>query len=352
MMFHTKAWGVWLIAALAPFLLTKNPFYLLLAILLVSINYAALARHHPARQPWTLLLQLGLVFAAISILFNVLWVSAGATRLATLPALRFTFGQSVVQIGGAITLESITYGLTQALALFGILIALATFNLGVDHYALLRNAPRFLYQSALVLSIGVTFIPQMLVAQREIREAQMLRGHRFHALRDLPPLFVVLLAEGLERSITLAESMSARGLGGQYVYTPRATTVLQTLIALALFALIVGAVALNYLDEKIIGALSVAFGGGVLLAVVWSIRQRVPCSRYRRERWRARDTVLVGAAVSVLALFFGAAIFDRAALMFYPYPRVTMPPFNPILAFALLGLGVPAWSARKAQSND
>lgn len=46
-MFHTKAWGVWLLAALAPFLLTKNPFYLLLAILLVSINYAALARHNP-----------------------------------------------------------------------------------------------------------------------------------------------------------------------------------------------------------------------------------------------------------------------------------------------------------------
>lgn len=171
-------------------------------------------------------------------------------------------------IGGVITLESVTYALLQALGMVGILIALAVFNTCVDHYALLRNAPRFLRQSTIVLSIAVTFIPQMLTAQAEIREAQLLRGHRFRARRDLPRLFVTLLAEGLERSITLAESMSARGFGGQFVYTRRATTLLQTLIALALFLLLIGAVALNYLAEKIIGALLVALGGGVLLPVV------------------------------------------------------------------------------------
>ncbi len=351
-MHHTMAWGMWLLAALMPFLLTKNPFYLTLAIFVISVNYALVRRTSPTSQSWGLLLRLGLAFAAISILFNALWVRVGTTPLVTIPTWSFALGQTVFQLSGVITLESVTYALVQAMAMLGILIALAVFNTCVDHYALLRSAPRFMHQSAIVLSIAVTFVPQMLLAQAEIREAQLLRGHRFRARRDLPRLFVTLLAEGLERSITLAESMSARGFGGQSVYTRRATMLLQTLIALALFVLLVGAVALNYFAEKIVGALLLAVGSGILLAVLWRISESVRASRYRRERWQRRDTILAGAALLVLAIFFGVALLDRASLYFYPYPRLTLPPFQPILALTILLLGIPAVTSRGNQGVD
>ncbi|MEW5719277.1 MAG: energy-coupling factor transporter transmembrane component T [Chloroflexota bacterium] len=341
-MYHVKSWGVWLVAALTPFLLTKNPFYLLLAILVVGVDYWACNRIGAREQQWGLLLRLGIAFAALSVVFNILFVSVGATRLVTLPAWRLGLGQTAIQIGGAITLESLVYGLAQALGMFGILIVLAIFNRGVDHYELLRSAPRFLHQSALVLSIAVTFVPQMLIAQAEIREAQILRGHRFGALRDLPPLFVALLAEGLERSITLAESMSARGFGGQLERAPRATILLRVLIALALSALIAGAVALNFLAEKIVGVLPLAVGCGMLLAVLWSINQSVQCSRYHCARWHLRDSILVGMSLSALAVFLGAWIADRTALSFYPYPRFVLPTFRPLVAAAILLLGAPA----------
>ncbi len=341
-MYHTMAWGMWLLAALMPFLLTKNPFYLILAIVVISVDYAMVRRSSPTSQSWALLLRLGIAFALMSVTFNMLFVSAGATRLVTLPAWRFDLGQTAIQIGGAITLESLAYGLAQALAMLGILIALATFNTSVDHYELLRGAPRWMRQSALVLSIAVTFVPQMLIAQAEIREAQILRGHRFRALRDLPPLFVALLAEGLERSITLAESMSARGFGGAQPHAPRATTLLRALIAFALFTLLAGAVALNFLAEKIIGLLLLSIGSGMLLAVLWSINQSVQHSRYRRARWHSRDSILAGTSLVVLAVLGGVWLVDRASLAFYPYPRLVPPPFHPGIAAALLLLSAPA----------
>jgi hypothetical protein len=49
-MYHVKAWGLWLLAALMPVILTKNPFYLLIAILAVSINYVSLGHSSPAAQ--------------------------------------------------------------------------------------------------------------------------------------------------------------------------------------------------------------------------------------------------------------------------------------------------------------
>lgn len=355
MHYHTKAWGLWLLAALLPFLLTKNPFYVLLALAIVGLDYRVVSAASPTGPQWRLLLRLGVALALFGVLFNILFVSVGATRVLTLPALRLNFGATLIQIGGAVTLESLVYGLAQALGLLGILLVMATFNCAADHYDILRSTPRFLYQSAIALSIAVTFVPQMMVAQAEIREAQALRGHQFRALRDLPPLFIALLAEGLERSITLAESMSARGFASPPGNAPRRSgLLLQAIIALGLLALICGILALLYLSDKFIGGLILAVGGGMLLAVLWSIGQGVHRSRYRRGGWRRHDLVLAATSAVVIATWVGVWIVDRSALTFYPYPRLSWPPFQPLLAATILLLAVPAVALRtgKTQTYD
>ena len=349
-----KAWGLWLLAALVPFLLTKNPFYLLIAILIVGLDYAVLCPTSTTGRQWGMVLQLGLVLALFSVGFNVLFVNVGATRLLTLPMLSLTLGGALIQIGGAVTLESLVYGLAQALGLVGILVALATFNVLADHYELLRSAPRFLYQSAIVLSIAVTFVPQMMAAQAEIREAQALRGHRFRTLRDLPPLFIALLAEGLERSITLAESMSARGFGGHHGRAGRSGVALQAIIALGLFTLICGAFALAYLRASAIGALILAVGAGMLAAALWSVGQRVKRSRYRRGGWRTRDMVLAAGSLLAMAALLGLWALQPSTFIFYPYPRLEWPSIQlPVVAACLL-LAIPAAAAvaREVPAHD
>ena len=209
---------MWLAAALAPPLLTRNPFYLAGALAAVGVVYGVVARGREAVAGWGAFLRLGLVLVAFSALVQPLLVHVGATTLFTLPSWSWhldAFGRTLgtVELGGRVTLESVVYGIGRGLALLAVLLAFATFNARVDPYHLLRGIPRFLYQSGIVLSIALAFVPQMLAAQREIREAQALRGHRFRGLRDLVPLLVALLAEGLERSIDLAESMEARGFG-------------------------------------------------------------------------------------------------------------------------------------------
>jgi energy-coupling factor transport system permease protein len=358
-MYHPKTWGFWLLAALIPVVLTKNPFYLLVAILAVGVNYLSLGRSAPAAQGWGSFLRLGLILVFFTIAFNLLFVSAGDTVLFTLPELRWrvtTLAQQPVlmQIGGQVTLESLIYGFTTGLALIGVLITFATFNTLVDHYQLLRSIPRFLYQSAIVVSIGITFVPHMVVAQREIREAQALRGHRFRFIRDLPPLFIALLAEGLERSISLAESMDARGFGGQPSsstskpggYTPQTDLLIKSIIALALVILTSGAFALSYFPNRVVGGATMLAGGGILVAALWMVGHNVHRSRYRRDTWRRRDTLVACAAAIAGLVILATWITDRSVFVFYPYPSLDWPDFKPWIALPILLLSMPALASR------
>ena len=98
-MFHTTAWVLWLAAALLPFTLTKNPFYILIALGAIGIDYYVLCRNSALGKSWGALLSLGITLALFSILYNVLFVSVGATKLLTLPVFRWEFSEGVVQLG-------------------------------------------------------------------------------------------------------------------------------------------------------------------------------------------------------------------------------------------------------------
>jgi energy-coupling factor transport system permease protein len=355
--YHSKTWTLWLVAALMPAILTQNPFYLLIVILAAGINYFSLDTKSPTAQGWRVFLHLGLILVLLSVAFNLLFVRAGATHLFTLPDLRWEttseLGQvTVIQIGGKVSLESLIYGLNKGLALMSILLTFATFNTQVDHYQLLRSTPRFLYQSAIVMTIAITFIPHMFIAQREIREAQALRGHRFRHIRDLLPLFVTLLAEGLERSLTLAESMEARGFSnppsGQ---SAQGGLFIKGIIALALISLAGGAFAWSYAPARIIGGIIMLIGGGTLVVALWLVSRNVQRSRYRRTLWQQQDTLIVIATIIVILVMLTTWLTHRAALVFYPYPRLEWPAFSPFIGATLLLIAIPALVSRLTQER-
>jgi energy-coupling factor transport system permease protein len=250
--FHTTTWLLWLLAALLPTLLGQNPWYMLLVLAIAGADYYLLGRDSPVAQSWGFFLRLGLFLVIFNVVFNLLVSSQGATVLFQLPRWRLAAGRMIIfQVGGPVTLEGLAYGLANGLSLMAILMTLATFNTLVDHYLLLRSVPRFLHQTAVIISIAVTFVPLMVVAQQEIREAQALRGHRFRGLRDLLPLFIALLVEGLERAIGLAESMEARGFGGRLSASAVWRELLfRAAIAFSLFILLAGTFALAYFPLK------------------------------------------------------------------------------------------------------
>lgn len=345
--FHPNVWLLWLLAALLPAILTQNPFYLVLLIVVVSLNYFGLDTQSPTARGWRAFMHLGFILVIISIVFNMLFVRAGVTHLFTLPALRWQttteMGQiTMIQIGGKVTLESLVYGLSTGLSLMAILFIFATFNTQIDHYQLLRRTPRFLYQSAIVMSIAITFIPHMFLAQHEIRQAQTLRGHRFRRVHDLLPLLVTLLAEGLERSLTLAESMEARGFSsGVSGQQTRVGLLIKALIALALLILAGGVFLWSYISLQLMGSILMLVGGTMLGYALWRIGRKAQRSTYRRTMWRQQDTVTAIAAITNLSLVLIVWLIQRSAFIFYPYPQLTWPPFSPLIGVSLLLLLAP-----------
>ena len=326
--FHTLALCAWLGTAMLPSLLTSNPVYLGVALLMIVHTQRTVTRRSRAGAAWGAFARFALFFVLFTLAFNVLMGGAGETVLVELPAWRVTGenGATLFQVGGALTAESLVSGLLRAGAMLVVIFALAIFNSLADQSQMLRGLPRWLDQATTVVTIAVTFMPQLVAAQRDIREALALRGYRMRRLRDFLPLILVLLGEALERAMGLAESMEARGYSGPAPgrgerRRPR------LLIAAGLLLLGTGAVAGDLgLGTAADGALPLAvawpqvvmvLGMLSILAALRLVGRRGRRRRYRRELWRPRDSGLTCLSLVASATWLVLYFQDRAPF-FYP----------------------------------
>lgn len=342
-MFHTVSWLLWLVAAVLAAFAIHNPLYLLLTLGASWLVYMALGRRSPMGSSWGAFVKVGLFFFAIAVPFNALSIHLGRIVLFRLPA-------HWPIVGGPITLEALIAGAGNGLALLAILAVFAAFNAAVDHYQLLRATPPFLFQAGVIVSIAITFVPQMVLSAAEIREAQRIRGHRFRSIRDLRPLVLPLLASSLERAIQLAETMEARGFGAAARPASRRWALLSQVAAvLALLALLAGMVLIASGSGAAgrgtgsLGRLLALLGGGGLALVLLLQGRRVQRTRYRRPAWQARDTAVAAASALAAAALVAAKLAIPEALVYSPYPpNSLLPSFHPLVGAALLLLAAPA----------
>ena len=337
-MFHTWAWVIWLIAAAVPAFTVRNPFYLVLLLGAAWILFTALGRTTPIGSSWGSFVKLGIFLFALAIPFNALSIHIGQIVLFQLP-------DSWPIVGGPVTLEAVVAGAVSGLSLLTILVVFAAFNAVVDHYQLLRATPSFLFQAGVVISIAITFVPQMVLSAREIRQAQRIRGHRFRGLRDLLPLVLPLLANSLERSIQLAETMEARGFGSAVSLPSRRRTLLSQLGLLAgLVGILLGLTLLAFSQQGRVWAWLLLVVGVIGLLGFFSFHGRqVRRTRYRLQVWHARDTAVVLASALSLATVIATRLAAPEALVYSPYPpNSLLPAFQPFVGMALLLLIAPA----------
>ena len=334
-MYHPLTWLLWLAAAVVPALATRNPLYLIILLLTIAVVYVALGTRSPLAASWGLFLRAGLLLWGTTFVFDTLTAHYGATVLFSLP-------RHWPVIGGRITLEAAVFGATSGLALVTLLLVFATFNALVDHYQLLRLLPPSLYQAGVVASIAMTFVPGTAASLKDIREAQAVRGHRFRGLRDLLPLFVPLVTSGLERAIQLAEAMEARGFSR--IVAPRASSRFHKLaLSVATLACCLGLFGYSYWRPGRWPALALlAAGLALLLFTLRRMGRGAGRTRYRRQLWRRRDTIVGLASGAVLVMFLGLLVLSPEVLTYPVYPRVAWPPFEPLVGLALLPLAAPA----------
>ena len=341
-MFHTLTLVIWLIAAAVPAFTLRNPLYLILVMGASWIVYLGLGQTSPVGRSWGTFVRIGLLFVAVAVAFNAMSSHFGTLILFRLP-------EAWPIVGGPITLEAAIAGAVNGLGLLTILAVFATFNAVVDHYQLLRATPAFAFQVGTVVSIAVTFVPQMVLSATEIRQAQRIRGHRFRGIRDLLPLVMPLLATSLERAIQLAETMEARGFATVLNPDAKGATHRRAILAQAgLLATLLGLLAGLFLLTFV--ANGTAWGWGLLIlsgvgmgTLLWQQGRRVRRTRYRRLRWQGHDTaVAIACGIAIAAVIAGKLVAPET-MAYSPYPpNSLLPPFNPYVGAALLLLALPA----------
>ncbi|MEM9292197.1 MAG: energy-coupling factor transporter transmembrane component T [Acidobacteriota bacterium] len=367
--FHTLSWVVWLLFALSLAAMTRNGWYLTQLLLCAYLARRILAGNSSSARAWGVFLRFGIFLALLGLLLALLFGGNGRTVLVELPRLHWTItvaGESatLLDLGGPVTLESLLWAASGAFSLITVLVILATFNILVDHYQLVRRVPAVLDRAATVASIGLAFVPEMVRAQGELREGMALRGYTGRSLRDLGPLFIALLQEGLERSIALAEAMEARGYARRGASWSRGRELLVRGGLLAGLALaLAGAVGLRGIgswgvegSQRLAAGVALGVGLALLALTLASIRRGVRRSAYRRESWRWQDTVLA----SVSGAGLGIAVFlwwNQRVLFYYtPFPTASWPPWSPAIALLMALPILPAllgwWSRREHRRRD
>jgi energy-coupling factor transport system permease protein len=334
-----RAWLCWAGSAMLVPLTGRNPFALLSVLLAVLAVREALPAD--ARMGWSWIVRLGVLFAALSVVFNVLTVRAGDRVIGTIP-------DWMPLIDGDLTLNSVVFGLLSGLAVLALVLIGITLAAVLDWSAVPRLLPQSLTGAGVAGSVAFSFFPQMVASYREIVDAQAMRGYELRGPRDYLNLAPLLLAGGIERAVTMSELLESRGFGG--APAPARSRMRALAPAIGLGAVCIAAY-LFAMGESLAALAGVVAGGGFLAITVRSSRSaEVQRTRYRSLVWHRSDWfVLAGAAIAVMSI----VLADRDAIRFEPYPVLDWPAANVPLTLGLLGLLAPAvvlvWQEQRQQ---
>jgi energy-coupling factor transport system permease protein len=338
-----RSWIIWIASIVAVTLSTRNPFYLLLVLLIVQIIGNRVAHVQGKNAPiWWL--RFGAFAIPLSAFINAISVHFGDTVLFAIPG-------SIPLISGIVTLEALAYGALSGVLITVVIAVFAVFNIAVPSHQLVRNTPRVFQSMGITIGIALSFIPQTIRHLKEVREAQSVRGHRIRGIRDWLPLWLPLLIGGLEQSTQLSEAMVARGFGA----TQGRTASLRTRALLtAGLALILAGWLIGFLirGSDLVGVVIIVAGAVFVIYALWRSGRAVPHTIYIAQVNTVVDSLSNIASIAIAALMLiPNPLFSQASLQYYPYPTLTPPVFDPLSGIIMLFWLLPLLTTQRAGST-
>jgi energy-coupling factor transport system permease protein len=328
------AWVGWLAVILVILSITRNPLYLLLILLCVMFVGLALRQAGSEVFRPVSLWKLSVWIILLATIFNMLTSHYGETVLFVLPG-------KLPLISGKVTLEAMVYGAINGLVLTGILASFSVLNLALTVRDLISLIPRAFFPMAVVMSIAVTYLPTTVRQFKQIREAQAVRGHQMQTIRDWLPILMPLLVGGLEHAMQLAEAMTARGFARVQPESGKQQQVARVAMLVGLVFLALGWI-LQLSTFNMSGMVLIIIGAICIIGGLWYLSRQSPRTTYHRKIWLWKDwlTIII-AGVVLCACVLSIPGLNRQTFYYEPYPRLTLPPFDPGLGMVMLGLLIP-----------
>nr|WP_184961338.1 energy-coupling factor transporter transmembrane component T [Streptomyces echinatus] len=342
---HPGAWWVWALGLGTAATRTTDP--LLLGLLIAASAYVVATHRSPA--PWsrsyTAFARLALAVILVRVLFAVALGSPipGTHTLLTLPEVPLPHWAQGIRLGGKVTAESVVFAAYDGLKLATLLICVGAANALASPSRLLKSLPGALYETGVAVVVALTFAPHLIADVQRLRAARRLRGRPDRGVRGLLQVGLPVLEGALERSVSLAAAMEARGYGrtAEVPAPVRRTTAALTLGGL--LGVCAGTYGLLTAEGGVYGLPLLLAGVVAALAGLRLGGRRSLRTRYRPDPWDARAWLVTGSGVAVAALLTLASVRDPGAL--HPGVVPLVPPTLPVwpAASVLLAL-LPAFA--------
>jgi len=338
---HPIAWWCWAGALAAAASRTTNLLLLGLIVAVCAWVVAARRGNSPWARSFGALLRLGVFVIVIRVVVQILFGDRTAgTTLFRLPEIPLPSWAAGVTIGGPVTVQALLGAASQGLRLAAILACFGAANSLASSFRLLRCVPAGLYEVAVAVTVAITFTPQVVLSIARVRDARRLRGRATSGLRGWRGLAVPVLESALERSVALAASMDARGFGRRVTSSGRrratAVVTLGGLVGLGIGLFEV----LDSGGSSGIGLAVVGLGGALVVAGLVA-GSHGPRSRYRPDRWRAAEWLVLAAGLAAAAGVVVTGHTDPNALSQPLYP-LGLPALPPVALAGILLAALPS----------
>lgn len=339
---HPGAWWIWALGMAAAVSLMTNPILIVLLVLVVCFVVFSRRTAAPWAMSFRFYLYLALLIITIRVVFRILVGGAGSGPvLFTLPEIPLPDVARGITLLGPVHAHSLFAGLYDGMRLAAIVICVGAANTLANPKRLLKSMPPALYEVGTAIVVALSVFPQLAESVQRVRRARRLRGDPGKGIGSLRRIVVPVLEDALERSMTLAAGMDARGYGRSGEASRRTRWLTGTLMLAGLTGVCIGTY--GYLDATSPRWLAwpMLLAGIVLAALGFLVAgQRVERTRYRPDRWRAGEAVAVVSGVMVAVMTF--TIADRDPLIITP--SVTETPGVTIAALVAVMIGiVPAF---------
>ncbi len=255
---------------------------------------------------------------AVRVLFRVLFGGTGLGSgpvVLDLPRVPLPDLVSGVTLLGPITAGSLLAGVYEGLRLAAVLVCVGAANCLADARRLLRAVPGALAEVSTAVVIALTSAPQLVDSVRRVRRARRLRAGSAEGVRALPAVLSPVLADALDRSLSLAGAMAVRGYGRTAGVPRRTRRASGALLVAGLLGTCLGLFGLLDPTAGAAAGVPVLLAGAALAVLGLRLASaRVRRTAHRPDPWGGPEWAVSAVGATSAGAMALAAALDPAAL--------------------------------------